>query len=155
MKGSGFEDIVYQSGLCTSGSLQGVLSGSHYNRAWIIHQTVAEALERLLLKRFKYERNHEVPDDFCHLVCNPTEQNVKQLKDETKQIYETYKNYRENIRNGGIGKTPQFWMFYMDLIRIQTLAHTAVQSNDLEMLIFSWQSFLPLYFATNKVNYAR
>ena len=31
---SGFEDIVYQSGVSRSGSLQSVISGSHYNRAW-------------------------------------------------------------------------------------------------------------------------
>ena len=30
--GSGFEEIVYQAGLCTSGSMNGLLSGKHYNR---------------------------------------------------------------------------------------------------------------------------
>ena len=28
---SGFQDIVFQAGICSSGSLLGVLSGSHYN----------------------------------------------------------------------------------------------------------------------------
>ena len=36
---TGFEDIVYQSGLCSSGSINGVLTGSHYNRAWIVHSS--------------------------------------------------------------------------------------------------------------------
>ena len=35
--GSGFEDVVFQSGVCSTGSLNGVLPGSHYNRAWIVH----------------------------------------------------------------------------------------------------------------------
>ena len=30
--GSGFEEIVDQAGLCTSGSMTGLLSGKHYNR---------------------------------------------------------------------------------------------------------------------------
>ena len=30
---TGFEDIVYQSGV----SINGVLAGAHYNRAWIVH----------------------------------------------------------------------------------------------------------------------
>ena len=34
---SGFEDIVFQANLCTSGSLRGVISGTHYNKAWIVH----------------------------------------------------------------------------------------------------------------------
>ena len=30
--GGGFEEIVYQAGLCTSGSMNGLLYGKHYNR---------------------------------------------------------------------------------------------------------------------------
>ena len=30
--GNGFEEIVYQAGLCTSGSMNGLLSGKHYSR---------------------------------------------------------------------------------------------------------------------------
>ena len=53
-------------------------------------------------------------------------------------------------------KTPQFWLLYMDLMRNQFIVHTGVQSNDLlEMLICDWKVFLSMYFAMNKVNYAR
>ena len=37
MSGSGFEDVAFQANIGTSGSLRGVMSGSHYNRAWIVH----------------------------------------------------------------------------------------------------------------------
>ena len=44
----------------------------------------------------------------------------------------------------------------MDLMRNQFIVHTGVQSNDLlEMLICDWKVFLSMYFAMNKVNYAR
>ena len=36
VKGSGFEDVIFQAGVCSTGSLTGVLSGSHYNRCWTI-----------------------------------------------------------------------------------------------------------------------
>ena len=52
IKGSGFEDVVFQASVCSSGSLNGVLSGTHYNRAWTVHATFSEALERLLFERF-------------------------------------------------------------------------------------------------------
>ena len=52
IEGSGFEDIAFQSGISTTGSLNGVIAGTHYNRCWKIHQHFAEALERLLFKRF-------------------------------------------------------------------------------------------------------
>ena len=32
-----FRDVVFQSGICSSGSLNGVLVRSHYNWAWAIH----------------------------------------------------------------------------------------------------------------------
>ena len=32
MKGSGFDDIVLESGICASGSINAVISGKHYNR---------------------------------------------------------------------------------------------------------------------------
>ena len=41
VKGSGFEEVVFQSSLTTSGSLNGVLSGSHYNRCWKVHEHFA------------------------------------------------------------------------------------------------------------------
>ena len=33
MVDSGFEDVVYQANLCTSGSIRDVISGRHYNMA--------------------------------------------------------------------------------------------------------------------------
>ena len=50
--GSGFEDLVFQSELYSTGSLGGVLSGPHYNRSWVIHNAITEAMERLLPLRF-------------------------------------------------------------------------------------------------------
>ena len=35
------------------------------------------------------------------------------------------------------------------------MVHTGLQTNDLDMLIYGWKMFLPMYFAMNKVNYAR
>ena len=37
--GSGWEEVVFLSGLAQSGSLLAVIAGSHYNRAWILHSS--------------------------------------------------------------------------------------------------------------------
>ena len=52
ISGSSFQDKVHQAGLCSPGSLNGVISGSHYNRCWTVHANFAEALERILFQRF-------------------------------------------------------------------------------------------------------
>ena len=59
--GSGIEEIIFQSGLCSSGSLNGVVSGSHYNRCWTVHSHLAEAVERLLFGRLFLTTLDETP----------------------------------------------------------------------------------------------
>ena len=39
MANFGFEDIIFQSGICSSGSLNGVLVRSHYKETWTIHSS--------------------------------------------------------------------------------------------------------------------
>ena len=46
---SGFEDIVYQLGLCQPGSMNALIKGKHYNQAWLIHEMFAEAIVRLFI----------------------------------------------------------------------------------------------------------
>lgn len=47
---SGFEDILYQADICTSGAIKGVIAGKHYNRSWVVHECFSEALEGLFLE---------------------------------------------------------------------------------------------------------
>ena len=63
VEGSGFEVIVFQSGLCTSGSLTGTLTDVHYNCGWRVHQMVCEAMERLLWERFVHEVKPAISND--------------------------------------------------------------------------------------------
>ena len=44
VSGSGFKDILFQAGLCSAGRLNGLLSGKHYNRFWLLHESFSEAL---------------------------------------------------------------------------------------------------------------
>ena len=52
MDGSRFNEVLLESGICTSGSINGVMKEKHYNRALRVHLAVCEASERLLLERF-------------------------------------------------------------------------------------------------------
>ena len=57
MKGSGFEDVIFQAGVYSTRSLNEVLSGSHYNRCWTVLSVKGEALERLRMKLFMNNSN--------------------------------------------------------------------------------------------------
>ena len=52
MAGSGISDVLLESGLISSGSLQGVLSGKNFSRATRCHYILTEALHRLLFYEF-------------------------------------------------------------------------------------------------------
>ena len=44
--------MVFQASVCSGGSINGIMTGSHYSRAWFTHNIMSEALEKLLLTRF-------------------------------------------------------------------------------------------------------
>ena len=67
---SGFEDVIFQAGLCSSGTINGILCGSHYNRAWSIDNIISEALERLLLIRFRSEVKPSIPDSLQEISAD-------------------------------------------------------------------------------------
>ena len=159
VRDSGFADVIFSSNICSSGSLQGVLAGSHYNRTWFVHEIFAEALEQLLLTRFLVEEKPYIPASVRHGDFQPErlDTGVTRCKslESLDAFFAKYTKYRSEVSNGKIGKTAQFWTMYLDIMRYQTMAHTAVLENDLKSFMFCWQQFLPLYFALNKLDYAR
>ena len=151
---SGFEDTVFQSVLCSSGSLMGVISGSHYNRAWMVHSTVSEALERLLLERFLQETQLHLPSELEE-ICIDAESYSGSILSVCEEFIAGYESLKESIRKGDLGYTTQYWMIYLDLMRQQHLIHTSVQENNFDLCLNAWQYFIPFYFASGKTNYAR
>ena len=155
---SGFEDVVFQSGICTSGSLNGVLTGSHYNRAWTVHSIVSEALERKLMQRFITESQIRVPESLIVVSSDPdqfTNVTISECTLESEQFITEYEAFKESGRKGKLGKTAHFWIIYLDLMKFQHMVHTSVQENNIDMRTDCWERFLPYYFALNMVNYAR
>ena len=80
VRDSGFEDVIFSSNICSSGSLQGVLAGSHYNRAWFVHKIFEEALEQLLLTRFLVEEKPYILASVRHGDFQPERLDKKSLE---------------------------------------------------------------------------
>ena len=110
IEGSGFEDIAFQSGISTTGSLNGVIAGTHYNRCWKMHQHFAEVLafKGLLFKRFCNEfgvtnvrsiLGENSVDDFAIGSIGSVIENQS-----FQDLQERYGQYKDNIRSGLLGK---------------------------------------------------
>ena len=157
--GSGFEDIIFQAGLCSAGSLNGVIGGSHYNRCWKIHSLLSETLERLLFEKFI------ATADNVHIteVLNTrkqfatAEEHYESIAGDQSvaAFLKAYSQFEEEVRGGDHGKTSQFWMVnYIDVMRNQHLIHLSVQTNNFFLRLHGLKSMLPLMFALDKQNYA-
>ena len=77
---SGLEEILIESGICTSGLIEQVLTGKHYNRASRVHKIVYEPLERIFLEVYESLHGHLVDDQgiqtLDHLVKEPCKDNL-------------------------------------------------------------------------------
>ena len=66
VSGSGFEDILFQAGLCSAGSLNGVLSGKH-DHCWLLHEWFSETLIQL----FQEQYVPEIHDSLINFAKHP------------------------------------------------------------------------------------
>lgn len=165
MAGSGFSDILLESGLMSSGSLEGVTSGKNYSRAIHCHKAMVEALERLLLQSFDTTRNTE-----RRLGDNPEtkEKLDKLLKDRNKDSLAVvmddpnfhsylaeYSEFRAGVKKGDLGKTAMFWVSYMDHIWLILHLLKAVKTNDYYLYSACLHEMANLFFSYDGQNYAR
>ena len=157
IRNSGFQDIVFCSRICTSGSLNGVLAGSHYNRAWRVHSAFSEGLERCLYKRFRFEsKNSKLPEPIESLLGENdhdfiTDERISNLK----EMSDGYEKFKQKCRNGDHDENPKFWVAYIDFVQMQQRAQTAIQEGDFDARLEAWIWFLPYYFSFSMQNYAR
>ena len=159
VSGSGFEDIIFQSGICSTGSLNGVIAGSQYNRCWSVHGILAESLERLLFERFII--NHEVKSNqlkkmFKYKEITYDMLNTLSTLPEVLEIAIKFETFKDEVRAGKHGRTAQFWLvYYLDFMMNQHLLHSAIQTNDFSLRLCGLKGMMPFTFALDKQNYAR
>ncbi|CAH3017905.1 unnamed protein product [Porites evermanni] len=150
---SGLEEVLIESGICASGSIEQVLTGKHYNRPLCVHKVVYEALERILLQ--VYESLHGCLFDeqgvttLHHLVKNPWKDNLLAClaSESCKRSLDRYDEFKETVRQGALGKTAQFWLSYME--------KRATKENCLTLHLASLQRMCSLFFGFDHPNYAR
>ena len=162
MAGSGFEDIVIESGVCASGSVSKVMSGKHYNRAIRVHKLVVEAFERLLFEAFEtcdgtIAHGSEQDSALQNLSKEATPENVKAAKSSEKcqALFQRYCEFKARVRNIILGQTAQFSISYMDKVWLILLFLRATKSNNIDLHIASLYDLRPILFEYDHHNYAR
>ena len=146
---SGFEDIVYQLGLCQPGSMHALINGKHYNQAWMIHELFAEAIVRIFLEEY-------LPSAPKGLLEFDRENVASAL--ESPEVDDYIRQYEELVKkglNGEFGKTAQYWLRYVDFVDMQQELHKAIQTNKFDERLSALKRMLLLFFFFDKVHYSR
>ena len=161
MEGSGFSDVLMEAGLIGSGSLQGVLSGKHYDRALHCHKVLTEALEQLLLKQYQDSQSaglsHEAQRILTDVIATCSADAVESAwkNDTVREYLDNFLAYREECREGSLGKIAQFWLSYMDHVRMLLALIHAVKHNDFTLYAYCIHAMAPIFFSFNGYNYSR
>jgi len=166
MNGSGLSDILLEAGLISTGSLQGVLSGKHYDRAMHSHKILVESLERLLLSQYLVSIGEEevltsLPEEsrkiLQDVLNSPSTDCLEAALSDTAivQYVDGYQKYRENVKSGHLGKTGQLWITYMDHVWLVLSLIHAVKHNNFLLYAHCMQQMPSLFFSFRGQNYAR
>ena len=74
----------------------------------------------------------------------------------TNTSLQKYFQFKEDVRQGKLGKTSQYWMMYMDSVWNVLHCLRATKMNDFDLHITtSLENMCPLFFSMDHPNYAR
>ncbi|KAL8598714.1 hypothetical protein ACOMHN_033278 [Nucella lapillus] len=160
VRGSGLGDVIVQSGICASGSIEAVLAGKHYNRALRVHKVVLESLQRLLLEQFLNESTEDTElfqqlSDDLQLCKDRLQLEAILSKPSAVRFFNLYTTFKERIISGEKGSTPQFWLQYAERVWLILRLLRATKENDFDLHLSCLQDMCPLLFAMDHHNYAR
>jgi hypothetical protein len=160
LEASGGPDVLCNAEVLAQGSMNGFLSGKHFNRCKRIHPLFATALRMLHFKQF-IELNGPVPEVFIQLLkdfnTDPSSDSLSTLAETAAftELMDLYETYCEATRKGDHGATAKFWFTYIDLVHQYFLLDRACRTNNVDLYIYSLAKICPMFFAANRPNYAR
>lgn len=150
--------MLTEADVLATGSLNGFLSGKHFNRCKRLHPILGLALEILHFQAFivSYDEEDELKAMTDKLgQCSPDDLEALMASEVFIRCVSAYKTYTEKTRSGEHGVTAQFWMMYIDYIHHYHTLERAIRTNDINLYIYSVTPIIDLFFVTNHVNYAR
>ena len=159
---AGLVDVITESTIIANGSLAGVCTGHHYNRAVRTLKLVYEALSRLLWKQFGNHLN-EIEDididleflqeKVLQLRENVTGQEFNEflLSDATSDLIDLFQNFRKRDQ----GPMFRFWNSFLEMVELMLVFIRACRVGNWELHLYCFRKMLTYFFAYDNINYAR
>lgn len=159
--GCGLLDVAVECDLLASGSVNGVLSGKHFNRSKRLHAIMALGLRILHFEAFLETFQEGLPENYSVILENMQKKKLKpsdfENEDEKKiaWIMDEYCKYEKNTMSGDHGKTAKFYMIYIQQIQNQFDLSRSIRTGNFELYKHVLPKFSNIFFIFNQVNYAR
>lgn len=156
--GSGICEALVDAGLLASGSVNGFISGKHFNRCKRLYPLLAVVIQILhfeeYLEKKKITLGEEESNKIKNFLSTRTE---KPALDDTKlsKMMDEYEAYENRTLKGKHGKTPQYYMMFVRFVKYSMMLNASVRTGDLELLKLSLSKVVSLFFIFNQQNYAR
>ena len=154
--GSGFEDVVIESGVCSSGSIAQVLSGKHYNRAVRVHQLMMIAVDQLLMEKFVQCTGIDIStmQELQVLAECPgyASMAAAEESDASCDFLNQFRSFVDSAREGAYGLTCKFWVQYHDCVWTLLTFLQPIKENDVP--VDCLRLMCPLIFTSDHLNYA-
>lgn len=155
---AGFQEVLLEAGVVAHGSLNGVISGHHYNRSLRAHKLFCEALEHLRWQSFV----KTLPDDERTAASNlllqlqlsfPTDAHSRLTSgDGWAHLMGEYVAF---IQSHLHLPTFAFWSSYIDMVRLALAFIRATREANWNLHLSTVRSFIPWFFAYDHTNYSR
>lgn len=75
--------------------------------------------------------------------------------EELNELMNNYDIYKQQTLNSKFGKTPQFYLIYINLINYYLTLSRSIHAGDFELFKFILPKITNLFFICNQQNYAR
>lgn len=159
---AGLRDVMLESGIIGSGSVNGVLDGRHYNRAMRIHKVIMEAVLRLRWVSFRtWLTEQDVHDSNDQRLASTIDvlrevlvaENLEQLveSDSFCYIYSLYSNFCQSLE----APMATFWNSYIDMVALILHFIRSTRLGNWSLHVACIRDMIPWMFAYDRTNYAR
>ena len=141
------------------GSINGVLTGKHYNRCIRSHKLVYESMQQLRLKAFRDTLSNDESEKLDAIAISLLESVGKDIPDiccnnsEFIKWKEAYNSFVE--KSCAENPTFAFWSTYIDMVQLLLTFIRATRTSDWKLHLSALRSMIPWFFATDRINYSR
>lgn len=148
---AGLQDILIESEVVAPGSINGVISGHHYNRSMRAHKLLYESLQRVrfitFLDSLPPEERDECMDVINEIKCAFPDRTIDVLcaNEKFDKMCSKYADFVK--RRGAENPTFAIWSSYINMVHILLLFVRATRESDWQLHLSTVRLMMAWFFA--------